>query len=205
MKPTVSAAIERLRSVNTRVNASAGPDIHLREQQSAGHEDGIWGKPAGLETAGWHIGRCPLRRAAPQRRGTAGGALINRCGATHCRVPLIFPPEPPVAARSPSERPGAVKGAPALGAAQRTLDGEDRSGIASLSTGGLGGKITFPAGELRAGFEATFASSSETASGRVRTSNRWPDWSTAKRYATSFRATAKVAWLRSPPPLRSRW
>ena len=28
-----------------------------------------------------------------------------------------------------SERPGAVKGAPLLGAAQRTLDGEDRSGM----------------------------------------------------------------------------
>src|SRR5450755_4775327 len=33
----------------------------------------------------------------------------------------------PLIRRSCSERPGAVKGAPLLGAAQRTLDGEDRS------------------------------------------------------------------------------
>jgi hypothetical protein len=65
---------------------------------------------------------------------------------------VIFPPEPPVAAIFPAERPGAVKGAPAFGAAERTLDGEDRSGIEPLTTGGFGGKITFPAGELRACF-----------------------------------------------------
>jgi len=64
---------------------------------------------------------------------------------------VIFPPEPPVAPPSPAERPAAVKGAPAFGAAQRTLDGEDRSAIPGLLTGGSGGKITFPAGELRAG------------------------------------------------------
>jgi len=63
---------------------------------------------------------------------------------------VIFPPEPPVASPPPAERPGAVKGAPGFGAAQRTLDGEDRSGTSSIPTGGLGGKITFPAGELRA-------------------------------------------------------
>jgi hypothetical protein len=33
----------------------------------------------------------------------------------------------PLIRRGCSERPGAVKGAPLLGAAQRTLDGEDRS------------------------------------------------------------------------------
>jgi len=84
--------------------------------------------------------------------GTAGESLINRCLLPRYRVRVIFPPEPPVAYGTPSERPGAVKGAPAFGAAKRTLDGEDRSGIAALSTGGSGGKITFPAGELRAGF-----------------------------------------------------
>jgi len=63
---------------------------------------------------------------------------------------VIFPPEPPVALVLPSERPAAVKGAPAFGAAQRTLDGEDRSGTDLLATGGSGGKITLPAGELRA-------------------------------------------------------
>jgi hypothetical protein len=47
------------------------------------------------------------------------------------------------------ERPAAVQGAPDFGAAQRTLDGEDRSTTAHESTGGCGGKTTFPAGELR--------------------------------------------------------
>jgi len=61
---------------------------------------------------------------------------------------VVFPPEPPVATILPAERPAAVKGAPALGAAERTLDGEDRSGIWSSTTGGFGGKTTFPAGEL---------------------------------------------------------
>jgi hypothetical protein len=51
-----------------------------------------------------------------------------------------------------SERPGAVQGAPGFGAAERTLDGEARSGIRFLATGGFGEKITFPAGELRACF-----------------------------------------------------
>jgi len=62
---------------------------------------------------------------------------------------VIFPPEPPVVLVLPSERPAAVKGAPAFGAAERTLDGEDGSGTGLLTTGGSGGKITFPAGELR--------------------------------------------------------
>jgi len=43
--------------------------------------------------------------------------------------PQAIPPSafPLIPGRAP-ERPGAVKGAPAFGAAQRTLDGEDRSG-----------------------------------------------------------------------------
>jgi hypothetical protein len=65
---------------------------------------------------------------------------------------VIFPPEPPVATVFPAERPGGVKGAPGFGAAERTLDCEDRSGIGSMTTGGFGGKITFPAGELRVDF-----------------------------------------------------
>jgi hypothetical protein len=47
-----------------------------------------------------------------------------------------------------SERPGAVKGAPLLGAAKRTLDGEDHSGIIAMkgkagehSTKGWGTKM----------------------------------------------------------------
>jgi hypothetical protein len=65
---------------------------------------------------------------------------------------VIFPPEPPVATKLAAERPGPVKGAPVFCAAKRTLEGEDRSGIRSLATGGSGGKITFPAGELRVCF-----------------------------------------------------
>src|ERR1700687_838507 len=91
-----------------------------------------------------------LRRAAPQLRGTAGGSLTNRCIATHRRGWVILPRERRGASPPRAERPGAVKGAPGFGAAQRPLDGEDRSGTSSIPTGGLGGKITFPAGELRA-------------------------------------------------------
>ena len=47
------------------------------------------------------------------------------------------------------ERRAAGKGAPDLGAASRTLAGEDRSAIWTL-TGGAGGETAFPAGELRA-------------------------------------------------------
>jgi len=65
------------------------------------------------------------------------------------RAAAVFPPEPPVAAACQPERPTAGKGAPDLGAAQRTLAGEDRSAI-RISTGGAGGKTAFPAGELRA-------------------------------------------------------
>jgi len=79
-------------------------------------------------------------------RGTAGGSLTNRCVAAHGEPGVNFPPEPPVASPLPAERPGAVQGAPAFGAAQRTLDGEDRSGSGSKTTGGSGGKFTFPAG-----------------------------------------------------------
>jgi hypothetical protein len=61
---------------------------------------------------------------------------------------VVFPPEPPVVTVLPAERPADVKGAPAFGAAKRTLDGEDRSGISGRTTGGSGGKTTFPAGEL---------------------------------------------------------
>jgi hypothetical protein len=106
------------------------------------------GEPAGQETAMMAHREENLRRAAPQTQGTAGESLINRCIAPHCRVLVIFPPEPPVASTLSAERPGAVKGAPGSGAAKRTLDGEDRSGIEPMTTGGSGGKITFPAGEL---------------------------------------------------------
>jgi hypothetical protein len=62
---------------------------------------------------------------------------------------VVFPPEPPVAAMNQAEQPAAVQGAPDFGAAQRTLDGEDRSATPHESTGGCGGKTTTPAGELR--------------------------------------------------------
>lgn len=55
----------------------------------------------------------------------------------------VFPPEPPVAITIPPERRGGVKGAPVVGAAQRTLDVEHRSGIHSSFDGRLGGN-TFP-------------------------------------------------------------
>lgn len=55
----------------------------------------------------------------------------------------MFPPEPPVAITIRPERRGGVKGAPLFGAAQRTLDGEHRSGIHTGFDGRLGGN-TFP-------------------------------------------------------------
>src|SRR5450631_4277639 len=56
-----------------------------------------------------------------EKRGHYGGDGGEN-GAT-------FQVEPfPLDRRFASERPGAVKGAPLLGAAKRTLDGEDRSG-----------------------------------------------------------------------------
>jgi len=51
----------------------------------------------------------------------------------------MFPPEPLVAIATWPERRGAVKGAPQLGAAKRTLDGEHRSGIGTASTSGGAG------------------------------------------------------------------
>src|SRR3981081_3361418 len=65
------------------------------------------------------------------------------------RAAAVFPPEPPVARPGLAERPAAGKGAPDLGAASRTLAGEDRSAIWTL-TGGAGGETAFPAGELTA-------------------------------------------------------
>jgi len=55
----------------------------------------------------------------------------------------VFPPEPPVATSGSLERRTDVKGAPVLGAAKRTLDGEHRSGIHPAIDGRLGGN-TFP-------------------------------------------------------------
>jgi hypothetical protein len=93
---------------------------------------------------------------------------------------VVFPPEPPVVFVPPAERPAAVKGAPVFGAAKRTLDGENRSGIGFLKTGGSGGKTTFPAGELRAFSYAAFSTSVSSAEG-LRTWNGWPDLSTANK------------------------
>jgi hypothetical protein len=55
----------------------------------------------------------------------------------------VFPPEPPVAISVRPERRAAVKGAPLLGAAKRTLDGERRSGIHPACDGRRSGN-TFP-------------------------------------------------------------
>jgi hypothetical protein len=57
MKPTVSATIDRLRSVKVGANALAGPDIHLREQRSALHDDCIWVNRPASKQVEWHIGR----------------------------------------------------------------------------------------------------------------------------------------------------
>lgn len=65
---------------------------------------------------------------------------------------VSIPPEPPVAVACRAERPGVVKGAPVFGAAQRTLDNEDRSATRGMRTGGSGDIDIYPAGELRAGF-----------------------------------------------------
>ena len=51
----------------------------------------------------------------------------------------MFPPEPPVVMKVRPERRAVVKGAPLLGAAKRTLDGEHRSGIDQAFDGRLGG------------------------------------------------------------------
>ena len=88
-----------------------------------------------------------LERRAPQL------ALAMALFAAVAQVVLHYGtdiPEPPVAVAFWPDWPGAVQGAPGLGAAQRTLDGEDQSGIGELATGGFGGKNTFPAGGFRA-------------------------------------------------------
>jgi hypothetical protein len=64
----------------------------------------------------------------------------------------VFPPEPPVARLFRPERSGADKGAPAFGAAKRTLVGEHRSGIDANLDGRLGGN-TFLLVSLRAVFK----------------------------------------------------
>jgi hypothetical protein len=74
-------------------------------------------------------------------------------------VGFVIPPEPPVVIPGDAERPAAVKGAPGVGAAQRTLDGEDRCAIRDWTTGGLGGITKDPAGELRACVYATLSES----------------------------------------------
>lgn len=74
-------------------------------------------------------------------------------------VVVIFPSEPPVALCLLAERPAAVKGAPDVGAAKRTLDREDRSGTEYSDDGRRSGKITLPVGEFRALPYAAFASS----------------------------------------------
>ena len=52
----------------------------------------------------------------------------TRMAAKWCPAWVVVLSEPFPLIRKPcSERPGAVKGAPLLGAAKRTLDGEDRS------------------------------------------------------------------------------
>jgi hypothetical protein len=55
------------------------------------------------------------------KKGTKMAAKWCRPGGAVRREPF------PLVRRCCSERPGAVKGAPLLGAAKRTLDGEDRS------------------------------------------------------------------------------
>lgn len=105
------------------------------------------GKPAGPETDAVAHEEETLPVADPFQAGN-GRWIANKSSLGCTPSVVVFPPEPPVADILPAERPAAVKGAPALGAAQRTLDSEDRSGIRGLTTGGFGGKTTFPAGEL---------------------------------------------------------
>jgi len=105
-------------------------------------------EPAGLETDGVAHEEASLPVAVPlvARNGRWIAGKSSLC-CTGLAV-VVFQPEPPVAAGSPAERPAGVKGAPGFGAAERTLDREDRSGIGDFPTGGFGGKTTFPAGEL---------------------------------------------------------
>src|SRR5258708_15733588 len=71
-------------------------------------------------------------------------------------------------------------------------------------TGGFGGILTSdPAGELTAWVYAITWHSCPVAARR--TSNGWPDLSTASRYATSLRATTSVARLRWPRATSRSW
>ena len=47
--------------------------------------------------------------------------MVGATSSCNCRVPQVFPPEPPVAKTLVPERRGVGKGAPAFGAAKRTL------------------------------------------------------------------------------------
>jgi hypothetical protein len=75
-----------------------------------------------------------LNSAGFPTNGRKAGLCLS--GSARCRV---IPPEPPVAMRVWPERSGAVKGAPQVGAAKRTLDGEHRSGTDQAFDGRLGG------------------------------------------------------------------
>ena len=87
------------------------------------------GKPAGLETDGVAHKEPGFPVAVPETarngRWIASKSWLDPTQPGRMRIP----PEPPVAIISAAERPAAVKGAPAVGAAVRTLDGEDRSAI----------------------------------------------------------------------------
>ena len=73
-------------------------------------------KPAGLETDGVAHKEASLPVAVPWKARNGGWiAGKSSLGGTPSRV--VFPPEPPIAILLPSERPGAVQGAPAFGAA----------------------------------------------------------------------------------------
>ena len=64
-----------------------------------------------------------------QQVSVGGGEERGHYGGDGGENGATFQLEPfPLDPRFDSERPGAVKGAPLLGAAKRTLDGEDRSG-----------------------------------------------------------------------------
>jgi hypothetical protein len=108
-------------------------------------------KAAGLETGKSANRERELPVAVPDGartgRSVAGKTLLFFPKQS---AEVVFPPEPPVATPRLAERPAAVQGAPFLGVAQRTLDGEDRSATPGATTGGSARKTTFPAGELRA-------------------------------------------------------
>jgi len=67
------------------------------------------------------------------------------------RLCLVIPPEPPVADATSPQRRTAGKGAPLLGAAERTLAGEHRCGTGpTVRRADPGGHeaLVYPAGEL---------------------------------------------------------